>query len=450
METTVARPAVKNSQPTGRELSFLLALGLLLGYAAFSYAGVTPVEWNRVLVALGVATALFWFTTPSRKAEPVQPLLLWLALAVVLYTAFQLLPLPPEVVGRLSPARKGIADALIGIGGDRGWIPLSVAPLLTLAHLLRLLAFLLVFLSLRELAARLQERAWIAVIPVVIVASLEAALGLVQNLAGAGRVTGTYANPNHLAGLLEMSLPFTLMLTVQGVRSRNALSIMLAAGSSVLLFTSLLLTASRAGLVATVASVAVLGGLLVAGGGWRRGKVLTAVAGLAVLAAIVFLAVPNQLLDRLADTAGPDVSPDVRFQIWRETWSLIKAWPLFGSGLGTYVSAIQQYRVSSSPLRLVDFAHNDYLQLLAEWGSVGFVPALGFAVLLLSSALRRATARAKSDQRSLAAACFAALLALAIHSLADFNLYIPANAMAAAWIAGIVAGFGAGIGASGV
>ncbi|HYA17698.1 MAG TPA: O-antigen ligase family protein, partial [Bryobacteraceae bacterium] len=259
-----------------------------------------------------------------------------------------------------------------------------------------------------------------------------------QIFAGASRATGTYANANHLAGLLEMSLPFALAMTAQAVERRRVLSIIPAAACCVLIFASLLYTLSRAGFAGAIVAIAVLAGLL-ASGKERRRRALAAFAILAVFAAILFLAVPNQLLDRLADTDG-DVLPDVRFQIWRETLRLIGAYPVFGCGLGTYVSAIQQYRVSSTPIALVDYAHSDYLQLLAEWGFVGFAPALAFALLLLSRGLRGAATAGRRDQRWLPAACFAGLVALAIHSFADFNLYIPVNAMVAAWIAGIIAG----------
>jgi O-antigen ligase len=432
---------VRKHQSTTRDLWFLLASGLVLTYAAFNHGGVTPVEWSRCLIALGGVLALFWLSVGARQAEPVNPWLLRLPIVVVAYTALQLVPLPPQMLSRLSPAREQIAAALTRIDASHSWNPLSVSPYLTFSHLLRLLAYLLVFLSLRELTGRLRERPWITLVPLVAIASLEAALGLWQSLAGAGRATGTYANANHLAGLLEMSLPLALGLTVKAVRMRNVLSIILAAACSVLIFASLLYTASRTGFAAAMIAIVCFGGLLAL----RRGKAFVALAILAVFIAILFLGVPNQLLDRLAETNGPDVSPDVRFQIWRETLRLIRAYPVFGCGLGTYVSAIQQYRISSTPLALVDYAHNDYLQFLAEWGVAGFAPAVGFAVLLLWRALRQATSGGRRDQRLLPAACFAGLLALAIHSFADFNLYIPVNAMVAAWIAGTIAGISAGV-----
>ena len=54
--------------------------------------------------------------------------------------------------------------------------------------------------------------------------------------------------------------------------------------------------------------------------------------------------------------------------------------------------------------------------------------------------MRGAVKSADSEVRYFAVACAGALTAILLHSLADFNLYIPANAMLLAWIAGMTAG----------
>src|ERR1019366_343 len=87
-----------------------------------------------------------------------------------------------------------------------------------------------------------------------------------------------------------------------------------------------------------------------------------------------------------------------------------------------------------------DFAHNDYLQLLAELGLVGFAIGAALAFSVLRMALRRAVKSSDPEARYFAVACVGALSAIALHSLADFNLYIPANAMLLAWIAGMAVG----------
>jgi O-antigen ligase len=92
------------------------------------------------------------------------------------------------------------------------------------------------------------------------------------------------------------------------------------------------------------------------------------------------------------------------------------------------------------PLVTDDFAHNDYLQLLAELGVVGFAIGATLAFSVVRMAVRRAVGSRDPGARYFAVASAGALAAILLHSLADFNLYIPANAMLLAWIAGMTAG----------
>jgi O-antigen ligase len=84
---------------------------------------------------------------------------------------------------------------------------------------------------------------------------------------------------------------------------------------------------------------------------------------------------------------------------------------------------------------VVDHAHNDYLEMLAETGLIGALCSLAFIVLLFRSAL----ANLQSDQsRFLLAVRAGALVAcsgLLLHSLVDFNLHIPSNALLFALLA---------------
>jgi O-antigen ligase len=92
------------------------------------------------------------------------------------------------------------------------------------------------------------------------------------------------------------------------------------------------------------------------------------------------------------------------------------------------------------PLLTYDFAHNDYLQLLAELGVMGFAIGATLAFSVVRTAVRRAVGSRDPGARYFAVACAGALAAILVHSLADFNLYIPANAMLLVWIAGMTAG----------
>ena len=66
---------------------------------------------------------------------------------------------------------------------------------------------------------------------------------------------------------------------------------------------------------------------------------------------LLLLSAPLSLVSRYED----GLTSEVRFQIWHDTLVLAANYPLFGCGLGTFVSGIQKY-LSFAPPGLVDFA----------------------------------------------------------------------------------------------
>ena len=290
--------------------------------------------------------------------------------------------------------------------------------------------------------------------PIVGIAALEAGLGLWQYIGGTGEQVrwGTYANHNHYAGFLEMALPFAIMHPVavlRRARSRWHSSVAPAIAASgmcalpLLIFAGIILSLSRMGFIATCSSLFVMGAFTLGTTqiGWvtesRRRRWVTVVILAALVLAGFALLPPDRLIQRFATFASPDgLTSDGRANFWAETIPLIKAYPVFGCGLGGYVTAFSRFKISGM-LLTVDFAHNDYLQLLAELGLIGFAIGAALAFSVVRAALRGAVNPADPDARYFAVACLGALSAIAVHSLADFNLYIPANAMLLAWIAGI-------------
>jgi O-antigen ligase len=424
-----------------RDSLVLFLLSIIAGFTVFQYGGVAAAPWNLTLVALCILSLFAWL--PGRSRSSVPPLsraFSILIIAVLVYVAFQLLPLPAGWLSVLSPARFQILQALARVQPSR-WAPLSVSPQLTFAHLLRLLAYLLVFFLARELSFRLANRVWLLALPLLVIASVESSIGLVQHFETGGYATGTYANHGHLAGLLEMVLPLTLalILTASGDTNREArgstttaarVCLLLACGALILL--GLLYTSSRMGLAAAATAFAVMGVLSV-GSGRKRSMV----ALLAAAAALTFLllSAPLSLISRYES----GLTSEVRLQIWHDTLKLIANYPVFGCGLGTFVSAIQEYR-ASTPIALVDFAHSDYLQLLAELGVVGSLLLMALAALIVRDIFTAARAGPSQAAHLIAMACAASIVAIAVHSLVDFQFYIPANVMIAAWIAGIAGG----------
>jgi O-antigen ligase len=279
------------------------------------------------------------------------------------------------------------------------------------------------------------------VIPLLAIGFLEAGLGLSQYLAGAESVEGTYLSKDHFAGLLEMILPFAIMYAVVLLyrgRERGTLSAWSATKScaalsiAVAVFLAILFSFCRMGFLSTLGSLFVMGAMALGSrlGGWKKSS---AIAGLAVLILMVFVFLPpSELVERfgnLDDAQG-------RWPIWKDTLQLIAAYPLFGCGLGNYYPALLKFQTADVDLAYLQ-AHNDYLQLIAELGIGGFlVPATLMAIVFLN-AVRGAESQSSREVRYLGLACVGGITAILIHSLAEFNMYIPANAMTLAWISGV-------------
>ena len=431
----------------------LAGVGLIVGFAAFKYGGVLTEDWNVCLLALGALTLVYWSRAAKmNRAAPLERALGWLLAAVLALTAFQIVPFPLGLLRLISPASAGMFEAANQAGGTPApWGTISIVPPATLEHLLRLVAYVLVFLLVRDAAGRLGSKSWAAAVPLMLLALLEASLGLVQSYAGgpAGLARGTYMNRNHFAGLLEMALPFAVLAAVAILRRNRkrfespagpaaAACALLVVAAVILL--GILHSLSRMGFIATLCSLFVTGAAALGMGhaGGKKWLPLAGLLGVVVVLGFVFLPT-DQLIARFADlAAGEEISAEGRAQAWRDTEPLIGAYPVFGCGLGAYESAFLRYK-TVAPLFAVEFAHNDYLQLLAEFGGLGFT----LLMLLMFRTLMRAVRAADQagSGRWLALASVGSLAAILLHSLVDFNLYIPANAAVLAWIAGIVESF---------
>jgi O-antigen ligase len=433
----------------------LLALAGVLAYTTFQWGGVVRTGRYQCLLLLGLLAILLRFGRSGHQFSPFPGRVLqWAATFLPAYVLWQVVPLPVAVLRVLSPMRAEAMDALGPVGAKVHFASLSVLSEGTFQYFLLVCAYVVTFLLIRELTWRFRDRRWLVIWPVLGIAALEAGLGLLQYFGGTGEQVrwGTYANHNHYAGFLEMSLPFAVMCPVAVLRRANSRwrsSLAPALGASgvwalaVLIFSGIILSFSRMGFIATLSSLFGMGTLLLGTPqlGWvtmsRRHR-LVGVGMLAslVLAGFVFLP-PNRLIQRFARFAMTDeLTSEGRADIWAETIPLIRAYPLFGCGLGEFEAAFSKFK-RSEMLLTVDFAHNDYLQLLAELGLAGFAIGAALAFSIVSMGLRGAMKSSDPERRYFAVACVGALSAIAVHSLVDFNLYIPANAMLLAWIAGM-------------
>ena len=112
--------------------------------------------------------------------------------------------------------------------------------------------------------------------------------------------------------------------------------------------------------------------------------------------------------------------------------------PLFGTGSRTFQHKYLQYRPQHAPFHQMDpkFAHNDYLQQLAEYGLIGLLLVIFclFLHLLTGFKLANITVKSIHDHRSrirfaLLIGAVAVLVAHSLHAVVDFHIRLLATAV---------------------
>lgn len=391
-------------------VAFQLAVALLVGGTA------RPMHVLLCFFASLPTLALLLMGTRSRKPG-------WTALlALALYALawLQLVPLPPGVWTAL-PGRELAVQVLDVAGLPLGWRPLALDPGAAAAALASLAAPLILLVAAGRLGSEEQRKLLLAIFALALVTAV---FGVLQRLTGsmtlydiehAGAATGLFANRNHQAAFLACAMVLLPALRASD-DDRSAGLIALAAG--LVLFTGILATTSRAGIVLGTLALIVTPLL------WLRpsprlvivGAVLLALAGLALMQ-IPALA---PVFDRFATLAQ-----DQRIDMAETTWAAARSYFPAGSGWGSFVPVFMGFEdLDTMNDRYVVAAHNDYWQLLLEGGALGLITALAAPVALLALAARHWRGRVSPRLWSLW--WVAAILLL--HSAVDFPLRTDALA----------------------
>ncbi len=264
------------------------------------------------------------------------------------------------------------------------------------------------------------------------------------------RASGFYVCPNHLAGLLEVLGVFGLSIMCW---SRwPAWSKLLIAYATAVSYTGVILTGSRGGYLSVAASLLVFGILSLAILRSAGAKLLRRIGGAGLIVAAFASAVAafliyqsNSLSERTKNVLD---DKNVRLALWPAAIEQWKLDPIIGTGSRTYLVYGRKFRAEDMQQDPV-YPHNDYLQLLGEYGIVGAGTFLGFfglhvvrgwlAARRLGSKRIAISNRLASNRMALNVGALCALAAYTVHSVLDFNLHIPANVLLLAFVFGIIA-----------
>ena len=372
------------------------------------------------------------------------------------FVGLQLVPLPAALVRWISPGAYAFRKLYDPGFARLRFMSLSVAPSRTFETALELLAyFILGFLVLRTISRGRQIRTILYIL--IGSGTFQALYGLYELTTGRPRilfypkvfslesVTGTFVNRSHLSGYLEMIVPLAVGLLiarmnlfsfgVKGARERLALMMsqglagnLLIAAAVVIMSIGIVLSNSRAGLVVLVACFFLFVGLSILAFGrvryrelWVRNFIRVTVV--VILAAALYVGVGTTIQRFSMDNLLQENRP----LYWANAAGLVRDFPVFGAGLGTFAAAYPAYEKRGGPEMLLVHAHNDYLESLAELGFLGTALLLGLILVLAVRSFLVWRERRNPEVKGLALGGIVSLAGMGIHAVTDFNLHIPAN-----------------------
>ena len=409
----------------GRRGLGLWPLLAVLMAAPLAFGAVLPWAWAAMNIGI-LALALVWAGKHARRGRVT---VVWSPLL-----------LPALLVPALAVAQMQAGKTLDAAGTREAALKLSACTVL----------FFLTLQCFSAAGTRRWRRAGVAMAAYAFALALFAIIqffaspgalyGLVQPRWG-GYIFGPYVNHNNYAGLMEMLIALAAGLGFSLRRGHPAKPFVLFA--VLICLVSVLLSGSRGGVIALAAEFALFTAVLLAArpAAEERRRTVGAGVAMALLAGASFFWLdPGRVWNRWQQLADAhELTAGDRARMSADALRMARAHAAWGVGLGAFATAYPAYQTVVAD-EIIDYAHNDYAQFLAEGGA-----AAGMLLISLPAffwlAFRRLRPRLEQPGGWLQLGAAVGVCGLLVHSLADFNLHIPANAawftFCAAWAVAI-------------
>jgi hypothetical protein len=328
---------------------------------------------------------------------------LFMILAFLSYVVIQVLPVPFVIIEMLSPKKASFLSML----SLDGVTSISVYPYATVDALLRLIVYILLFTMSAFLGAK-RDDAWQMLKIIVYFGFLLTIFAIIQKATWNGQIYwfreltmggtpfGPFVNRNHFAGFIGMIIPFGLALSMWSQDKAKKFIYMFV---TVIMTLGLFFSLSRGGIISFIISA---------------------------LFFVIFV-VAKRSSSRYRIVMGIFISRD---------------FSIVGSGLGTFPYISHIYH-PEGVVRYFDHAHNDYLEFVTDTGVTGIVLLIAFCVTYLRDVMRSRWWKGRHFYFILAG--ISSIVYMTVHSMVDFNLHIPSNAVMFSVILGLACGRANGI-----
>jgi O-antigen ligase len=314
-------------------------------------------------------------------------------------------------------------------------------------ELIRVLVYAFLFFAVLNNLHR-QELTQIAVLTLVFLAMAISGYAIYQYVANSDRVwfaikpylhrgSGTYICPNHLGGFLEMLVPLGLAFSLAS--RLNHVGKILVGYASLVILAGIAVTVSRGSWIATGLALLLFFIIL----SCHRSHRLAAFVALFVIIGGGAYLVPKSHFFRerarqLVNTQTGQIDDDTRFDIWSSAYRMWRENPWWGVGPAHFDRRFRAFRPANIQMQ-PERAHNDILNTLTDWGIVGAVLVTSAFILLALGVAKTWSAvrvmqrdigeKKRSNKFAFVLGASIGLVAILLHSLVDFNMHVPANAI---------------------
>ncbi|WP_096896297.1 O-antigen ligase family protein [Candidatus Scalindua japonica] len=363
----------------------------------------------------------------------------------------------------ISPTKLPISNEQPDIQTQRSeisdWLPITIYHYATKSEFIMILAYIGMFFLVTNTPGLRIDRFLLIIMGVGFFVSF---LGILQKFAGADKIYwlldspgpsffGSFINRNHFAGYIIMVIPLSLGLLISRFGSITFHKTMTwrviftefeshILGNGLLVFaimimvSALFLSLSRGGILSFAVTIVVFVTIISLSRKTRsiisKGRKVTIITLFLAFILLVWLGI-GPVMERLSDISSPD-----RNQVFQDTIDMTKDFPLLGSGLGTFQHLFPKYKTLERQ-QFYDHAHNDYVELLSDSGLIGFILIIGSIIIFIRKILVRWWERGDSFAKGVTLGGFCGIIAILCHSVTDFNLHIPANALFLSFLLGL-------------
>ena len=253
---------------------------------------------------------------------------------------------------------------------------------------------------------------------IILIGFIIALFGIVHKLSGSEKIYwvmekdgshfGPYVNYDHYAGFMSMCTSLTIasfmakvrfssFFLIKGLRnklvwfsSKEASSAMRQFFAAIIMTGSIFYSSSRGGILSFIMAVLLFFFvIIIRTKKSRRGRLIFFFALVMLLSSIVIFWIgPDETFSRFQQLNKitrsiiheRSVLSEMRPGMWKDTVGIVKDFPVFGTGFGTFSSIFPKYRTHEWNDKFLRYTHCDYLQLISETGFIGFIFITAFLV----------------------------------------------------------------------